>query len=82
MIKVGARVRLTENRTRSSGVLVGTVTEVEPRGYWLVVTPDDPALQAWFPTGYRLGSAHWESRLTVLDHDDYDVGRGNGENTR
>lgn len=43
------------------GKFVGTIIEVGPHA--AVVQPEAPALQQWFPNGYSVGSAHWDSTI-------------------
>ena len=64
-VSVGTRVKMTEERLRGPGYFTGTVTEVND--HWLVIMPDAPALRDWYPAGYRLGSAHWSTRLSLID---------------
>lgn len=55
-------VRLT---TDDGGFFFGTITEANDNS--VVVTPNDPAVLAVFPKGYRLGAAHWAAQLTHVD---------------
>lgn len=45
------------------GVFVGKIVEIGPNT--MVVQPTDPAVALWFPNGYSVGKAHWDSTIEV-----------------
>lgn len=59
-LAVGDAVTVTDE---DGGELFGHVTAFEQNGNVAVVTPVDEAVRRWYPKGYRIGSAHWGTRL-------------------
>jgi len=48
------------------GLMRGKVTGFESDGKQAVITPDDPALQKWYPKGYLVGATHWGTYVIPL----------------
>lgn len=57
-VKLGAMLRID---TSLGGMVIGRVTELDQ--YQLVLTPLHRIAWAIYPSGYRLGRAHWPARL-------------------
>jgi hypothetical protein len=60
-VQLGVRVEIRDD---DGGKLTGVVTTVNGAG--AVITPEEPAMQAWFPNGYVMGRAHWPAKLRKL----------------
>lgn len=63
-LSIGQEVILT---SRQGGILAGTVERFENGGRVAIIMPGDPAMKTWYPNGYHLGCAHWDSRLTLVE---------------
>jgi hypothetical protein len=64
-LSIGDEVILTSDE---GGVLAGVVDRFERDGNVAIIMPTDPVMKAWYPKGYDLGRAHWDSRLNVIDY--------------